>query len=119
MKKSLTASSYAVGYGKLPKDCIPKKGKPSAQKGLRQPRVPLSDAETFRRLALQTVTIVENGETIKLPRLFGCFRAVRVSAVNGDPAAERLMQRVRSAFSSPEGEGEPTYLVIADREMKI
>jgi hypothetical protein len=34
-------------------------------------------------------------------------------------AAERLMQRVQEAFPSKEGEGEPIYIVIGDREMKI
>lgn len=95
--KHAKGEPYEVGYGKPPKEHQFRKGEKSPnEKG--RPKQELSLAAEVRRLASETVTIIEHGKKTECSKLQAFFKQLWARVAGGDAKAQELLYKMFTSY---------------------
>jgi hypothetical protein len=107
-------------YRNPPKSGQFKKGQSGNSKG--RPKAitqPVSRAYIFYKIATEQVAIEIDGIEVMMTRWEASARQVHTLALNKDPGASRLMQKMRRQFPGSAPPGDKFLSVLSDNGMKL
>jgi hypothetical protein len=97
----------------------PKKGKSGKLKGRPPKSTVISTALLFQKVSDERLSINIQGKQVKMTQLEAVVRAVQTLALNKDPAASRLLHKMRKTFPGSAAPGGKYLIVVSDADMKL
>jgi hypothetical protein len=102
----------------------PVSGQPTKRKsGKLKSRPPkssmVSTALLFQKVSDELVPTKFHGKQVKMTQWEALIRAVQTLALNKDPAASRLLHKMRKTFPGSAAPGAKYLMVVSDDDMKL
>jgi hypothetical protein len=97
----------------------PKKRKSGKLKGRPLKPIMVSTASLFQKVLNELVPITIRGKQIKMTQWEALVRTVQTLALNKDPAASRLLHKMRKTFPGSAAPSAKYLMVVSDDDMKL